>query len=303
MTPPLAIEHVSVRVSDLSAAVSFYRDVVGLAEITRADGTVYFGCGRDENFDLAVAQGTPGLDHFALRVAGTDALDSRVAELAAEGVSVERLGGVEPGQTEVVRFALPSGVPVELVTVEDSDYPHDEAVAFPDRADSAPVALDHVNLSSPCIREDVEFLTDILGLRLSEVVGTEDDWNLAFARCGEQHHDVAVGSVSSTDSVGFHHVAWEYTGIEHMKQVIDRITRAGISLERGLGRHHAGNNLYAYFRSPSGIRLEILAEMANVYTDDVRFVDDYEQASVAWGDEAPDRFSEMSAVTGTVDDG
>lgn len=301
MKPPLAIEHVAIRVPDVPDAVTFYRDVFGLAEITRSDDTVYLGCGRDGNFDLAVTRGDPGFDHFALRVPDTDAVDACTAELEAEGVPFGRADGVEPGQAEAVRFALPGGVPMEVVAVEESTYPHDEDVRFPERADRAPVALDHVNLSSPRIREDVEFLTDVVGLRLSEVVGTENDWNLAFARCGEQHHDVALGSVPATESVGVHHVAWKYTGIEHMKQVIDRITRAGIALERGLGRHHAGNNLYAYFRPPGGMRVEILAEMANVHTDDVRFVEEYERASVAWGDGAPDSFSETAAVTGTVD--
>jgi len=241
---PTTVDHVEIQVDDVSKASDLCHNVLGLAKVSAADGNVYFGCGRDDSFDLAIAEGTPGLDHVALHVGGPSAVETQTRQLADAGL-----------------------------TTTDVDDPAPLA-----RADRAPVALDHVNITTPAVRDDTELLTEVVGLRLSEVVG-------------------------SHEPSGLHHIAWEYRGLEHRKQLIDRLAASDTPLERGIGRHYAGNNLYSYFRSPGGHRMEILAEMARVHTTAVSYVQDYESASVAWGADPPDTFSRVSGIVGGVEPG
>lgn len=55
-------EHVRLQVEDLDNAVEFYEEAFGLAVVSRDDECVYFGCGYDENYDLAVQKGCRGLN-------------------------------------------------------------------------------------------------------------------------------------------------------------------------------------------------------------------------------------------------
>ncbi|MCW8173575.1 hypothetical protein D8S78_23200 [Natrialba swarupiae] len=116
------IEHAVLEVTDLDEAVEFYTDVVGLVELERADDVVYLGCGLDENYDLGLVEGQTGVEHFALRVTAEE-IEEYESRLDDAGVETERVSD-EPGQTDGLRFSLPSDVEMELVTVADSSYHH-----------------------------------------------------------------------------------------------------------------------------------------------------------------------------------
>lgn len=73
-------------------------------------------------------------------------------------------------------------------------------------------------------------------------------------------------------------------------------TMGHFNIERGIGRHHAGNNIYAYFWEPGGNRFELCTQMAVVMTDEPTHSKDYESATTAWGPEAPETFSKGSGL-------
>ncbi len=115
---PLAVHHVSVNVSDIDLAITFYTDVLG--------GTVR-GDRPDFGFpgawiDLGTSQlhlieaPTPPVlgQHFAIAVAD---LDAAVAELRHRGVSVNDPSRVGPGRQSFV--ADPDGNTVELYELVD----------------------------------------------------------------------------------------------------------------------------------------------------------------------------------------
>lgn len=293
------IEHAKVHVNDLDAALPFYTDAMGLVEVDRADGTVYLGTGLDDNFDLAVAEGGTGIEHFAVRASDESAVDDVVERLSDRGVDVGRVDGEEPGQVAGVRFHLPSGVPMEVVAVADEAYEHAN-VSDTGRAGHAPSTLDHVQFFTPDVNEDLGFLRDVVGMYVSDTVGPRDDLEIGFARCNTLHHDVALKAAppDGPDHASLHHVAWGYDGIEHMKLFLDTVCERGMEFERGLGRHYAGNNLYAYFWEPGGNRFEMCAEMAVVKTDEPQHTVDYETATTAWGPGAPESFAEGSGLVG-----
>lgn len=291
------IEHVGIHVGDVDGAVEFYTNAMGLVEVARADDTVYLGTGLTENFELAVTEGGTGIEHFAVRAADTDVVDDYEARLLRANVESERVDGNEPNQETGVRFELPTGVPMEVVTVTDEAYPHSNASSNA-RAGHAPSSIDHVQLFTPDIDADLEFLRDAIGLHVSDVAGALDDLEVAFARCNILHHDVALKAMppEGPDHASLHHVAWGFDDIAHMKVFLDTVCGRGMEFERGIGRHNAGNNLYAYIWEPGGNRFELCAEMAVVKTDEPNHVEDYETATTAWGPEAPESFDVGSGL-------
>jgi catechol 2,3-dioxygenase len=103
------VEHTQVSVENLEAAVSFYRDTIGLAEIARENGVVYPGCGYDNNWDLGLSEGEPGFDHVALRLGNTAELDEYEDLLAGNGVDYTRAESEESGVTHEHRFRTSVG--------------------------------------------------------------------------------------------------------------------------------------------------------------------------------------------------
>src|SRR5579871_3593787 len=99
-------EHVELRVRDLEGTAAFYRDVVGMSEVARADGVLYLGFGLDENYDVALVEGEPGLLHFAIRLDNDDEVARYERRLREAGIESERRDEAEPNQEAAVRFRL-----------------------------------------------------------------------------------------------------------------------------------------------------------------------------------------------------
>ena len=193
MSAPRRFEHARLRVPELAAAASFYAEVMGLVELGRANGTVYLGAGLDTNFDLALVEGSTGVEHFALRADGDEQLEALERAVNLAGVSTERHGGEGPGELEVLTFLLPSGHRMEFVTVEDQRYLEPYRPAVEGRGAMGLLDADHINLTCPDARGLSEFLRDALGFRVSDVIELEDgSWLGGWTRMGELHHDLAV---------------------------------------------------------------------------------------------------------------
>jgi catechol 2,3-dioxygenase len=257
------LEHATLYVTDLEEAVAFYTDVLGLVELERTDDAVYLGCGLDGNYDLGLVEGQTGLEHFAVRVDDADELDEYERRLADADVDVERPETAEPGQADAVRFALPGGVEMEFVTVEDAAY-HHPTRSVGDRSRVTPRDFDHVNVMTYDVDADLEFLTEHLEFTVSDRIESETGITVqAWTRHGEYHHDVGL---STADNVSYtlNHVAFEMENLEHIKAFCDRLTEHGYQLELGPSRHNAGSNIFAYLWSPGGNRVELTAEMATV---------------------------------------
>lgn len=257
------LEHAVLRVTDLETAVEFYTDVLGLVELDRDDGVVYLGCGLDENYDLGLVEGGTGVEHVAIRVDEPGQIETYEARLADADADVRRTDGREPNQVDGVRFTLPSGVDVEFVTVADDGYLHPtEAVG--DRLGVAPLDLDHCNLMSHAVDEDVRFLTEHADFAVSDKIVDADGSSVqSWLRWDEFHHDAGFTETTDPDET-LHHLGFRMDSMEHIKRTLDHLARHGYELELGPSRHNAGSNLFAYFWAPGGNRVELSAEMATV---------------------------------------
>lgn len=256
-------EHATLRVTDLEESVEFYRDVLGLVEIERTSDTVYLGCGLDENYDIGLVEGETGVEHFAIRMADGDELATYESRLDAAGIPTERTDGAEPNQVEGVRFTLPSGVDMELVTVADASY-HHPTTTLDGRDRIAPLDVDHINLMSWNVDRDVDVLTEHLDFEVSDEIRGESGFSVqSWLRFGEFHHDIGI---STADNVAYtlHHLSFEADSMEHVKRLCDGLADDGYELEYGPSRHNAGANVFAYVWAPGGNRVEISTEIATV---------------------------------------
>jgi catechol 2,3-dioxygenase len=277
-------EHAELNVQDIEATTAFYKDVIGLTELSRDRGVVYLGTGLDENYDVALSEGGTGVSHFAVRVETLDDLDRYERRLADAGVETARNDYEgEPGQEAGLRFDLPTGTRMELVTVDDRRYHHSNETPGGGRGGAAPVDVDHITLVSPDVQSDAEFLADRLDFDISSVVTDDGEkWEGAFTRRGDYHHDVAF-LPNPVEEMTIHHMAWEVRSIDHMKAFIDRLSQHGTELEFGIGRHYAGDNIFSYFWTPGGNRIELTAEMATIDPQAETEYVPFEQAISAWG--------------------
>lgn len=297
MTGVQKIENAHLKVTDLESSLDFYTEAMGLVELDRSDGTVYLGCGGDDFFDLAVSEGGTGVEYFTIRVDDQSELDGFADILRDENVDVEEGSVLGPGDAPAIRCSLPSGITMQLAVFDKPRYIH--SADRPHDNNFGPVDIDHITLATHKIKDDVAFLEDTLGWNISDVFQAgEDIWVMAFARYGDHHHDVGFFASEDSDNT-LHHLAWTCKSFDHMKEFADTLSNNGHRLEMGLSRHYAGDNLFAYLRTPGGNRFELTAEVARLDDATATEYHDVESGTSeiisAWGGiTSPDSLDECS---------
>lgn len=294
------LAYAELRVDDAGASLAFQRDAMGLRELAREGERVFFGCGADGSCDLVTTPGGTGVASFAFSVDSEDDLARYAARLADAGVASERRADPAPGFGSALRFQLPSGHTMELVTAPEADvYRHPAYARLAPSVGVAPGDLDHITIgieSSDAIKATVELLRRALDFKASDVIElAPGDWLGAWTRCGEAHHDLGLMRCGPGETL--HHLAWELDGLGHVAAAADALAAAGQPLETGPGRHGVGGNVYAYFWAPGGNRYELSAEMPRVPggrdEPHVRLARSFNSFS-AWGIPRPETFTRGS---------
>jgi catechol 2,3-dioxygenase-like lactoylglutathione lyase family enzyme len=155
------------------------------------------------------------------------------------------------------RFFSPDGLPFEI----SSDVARRAARTL-QRGEGVPERTSHIVLHSPKHKDAANFFVNVLGFRLSDWIGD----SLAFLRCNEWHHRIAV--LPGPPCVN--HVAYDMPDIDEMMRGIARLKRMNVELLWGPGRHTVGNNTFSYFSTPNGFSLEYTSELERV--DEERWV-------------------------------
>lgn len=259
------LAHVAFSVPDLELASNFYRSIFGLTVLEQGPTYRYLASGWSRTFELAFREGEPGMDHFAFSVCGPEALAAAGARLRDAGIACIDVSEA-PGLMGGLSFALPTGHQMQLVVESDpAALTVTPAPGAEHRVGVGPVPIEHITLHAHDIRSNVELLTSVLGLRMSESIQPPDAprWGNTFLRAGQMHHDLGM-IVNPEDRPGLHHFCFEVPSVAELIRVSDALSGWQIPLDCSIGRHISGNNVFIYFKDPFGARLEVNTGMARI---------------------------------------
>lgn len=250
--PVTALRSVDLGTPDLDRSVAFYRDVWGLAPVTREAGVVYLrATGRDHHVVALYQSEQPELGAVTFRAARADDLDSIAANAQAEGARLIRSPAPNqaPDGGMMLAIRAPDGGVLRFVHDDLSHMPEPQQGDRPER-------LAHVNLNSTDVDRSAAFYERALGFRL-----TDRSKAMAFVRCNSDHHAVVIADAKVS---GLNHVAFLMPNLEAVMRGSGRMIDAGYPIAWGVGRHGPGDNVFSYFIDPVGTVIEYTAEVLQV---------------------------------------
>ena len=250
--PILGVRRVEIECSDLVSAARFYSDVWNLRAVERTSDSIYFrGTARYHSI-LSLHQGSgPQIRRLVLDVGTADEVRGLHDALKKAGLSTQSPAPLnEPGGGFGFGFVDEEGRHIALCSnVSDHE-------SLPDAIDQ-PRKIAHVNLNAVDIEKTNKLFTDVLGFKLIDHSGP-----LHFLHCKSSDHASIV--TGSTGQPTINHVAFELPTWESVMRGAGRMRDAGYPIEWGVGRHGAGNNVFAYFAGPDEMPLEYTAEVAQI---------------------------------------
>lgn len=247
------VRSVEIEVADVGRAAEFYAQVWGLAEVERRGGSCYLRGTGEYHHILALHQaGGRGTFRRVVFDAAdrktVDAIHRQVIEHLGKSVACQELQW--PGGGYGFGFKDPEGRNLAVVCdVAD----HRDAADVPDR----PRKIAHVNVNSGNHPAATRFFCEALGFRVIDETG-----GLLFLHCDNTDHNSIVISKESRNTVN--HVAFEAPNLDSVMRGAGRMKDHGYPIEWGIGRHGAGNNVFAYFAGPEEFPIELTGEVMQV---------------------------------------
>ena len=117
-----------------------------------------------------------------------------------------------------------------------------------------PQRLSHITRMTPSVPRQLDFYTQVLGLRLSDRSG--DGVAFLHAPHGGDHHLVAF---AGGPGAALHHLSWDVPTVEDVGLGMSRMQAAGYHTGWGVGRHVLGSNYFYYAQDPWGSWCEFSA--------------------------------------------
>jgi catechol 2,3-dioxygenase len=277
------IGHIALTTPDLEASHRFAHDLLGLDEVERRDGTIYYRAwGEFEHHSLSLREGPVGVDHLAWRTKRAEDVDAFADRLAAAGIDVDRVeAGAEAGQGSAIRFTTAGGHPFEIYyEIEKPKAPEEirsrllSQPATSHRRGASPRRIDHYNLATAVgtVAEAQAFLTEQMGLKTREYVAPSDGPLIAaWMSVTSNVHDTAiVADMANPDESGrLHHVAYYLDTYEDVYRAADIFREAGLELDAGPGIHGIGRAMFCYLKDPgSGHRFELYSGGYQIFDPD-----------------------------------
>jgi catechol 2,3-dioxygenase-like lactoylglutathione lyase family enzyme len=297
----LGVLSITLEVPDLDPGIRFYTDAGLLADVS---GTVAsLRCPDQDRPSIVLMVGAPRkrLHHISLRAEDLDGIASGLAEHG--GRLVPAPAGFEDNGLWVED---PHGMLLHLV-----DRPADPPLAAtgdafsinaPGRiarthrsailprtsyAPAKPLRLGHVLVFTPDVSRSVAFMTDALGMGLTD--RAQDVIAFTCARRDSDHHVIAF---AKSPGVGFHHASFQVNDPDEVGRGGEALvakTRLG---DWGFGRHTIGSNFFHYIQDPWGSWFEYYSDMDHIEDYALWTPTNYamEDALASWGPKVPHDF-------------
>ena len=246
------LQFVAHAVPDLAAERKFYGETWGLVEVADEDGKIYFAAeGSAQPYVVRLRQDndkkTDLIGFSAKNRADVDAIYAQAMaagckSIAEPALAVGQFGGY------CAQFFDPDGRALEVNCETNQRTARDL-----DAGEAIPVGLSHVVLHSPDHKALTKFYEDVLGFKTSDWIGEF----MVFLRCNPAHHRLAI----MPGKPSLNHVAFDVRSIDEMMRGLARMTKEGVTLSWGPGRHTAGNNTFTYYLTPNGNAVEYTSDL------------------------------------------
>lgn len=255
--PPSLIRrlgHLSIGVADLARSVDFYSRACNLRLVDHQKDIAYLRSRYEHHCLILHQSATPGLEHLGFETLDDHATDRLRHELQRRDVPI-RESADEPGRVGLsFQFRDPEGMWVAVYRTMDRLAGTVSCGAF------NLVKLGHFNIATRQLEAQKEFYRSI-GFRISDYRRERG----LFLRCNPDHHGLAF---IAGNRAGLRHHAYELSGWDQMKLVLDWMFREGITPTAGPHRHGPGNNIALYVRDPDRFHIEFYCEMEQIEDDE-----------------------------------
>lgn len=248
------IAYVRSGTADMTTAVDFAVDVVGLELVDHSNGHAYLRA-DSRHHCLAFVEGESGVLSTAFTLSDEDALAAAESELEAAGVKVsrgDRAGAAARHVRDYLAFEDPFGNVVDLV-IDQTQL--SRPVRFGRTAGIT--EFGHLCVDAPDVREAYKFWSTLFNAKVSDWIG-----ELAcLMRIDPVHHKLAV---FKGDGPGLCHMNFQVSSIDDVMRSWHFLTERGVEIEMGPGRHPQSTAIFLYFKGPEGLTYEYSYGVRNI---------------------------------------
>jgi catechol 2,3-dioxygenase-like lactoylglutathione lyase family enzyme len=277
------IDHVCLMVDSLEEARGRWCREFGLLDRGEEGGRVLLAC-EDEPYSLELVSGEAGHHHTAFELVRDFPLEEAAGVLDGAGVDYVEIEGS-------IHLRDPEGFGIELMPFAERPRWVAHARRSHEVRPGAPRRLGHVNFLSALLDDGLRFYTEVLGMRVSDRLGSEGVW----FHLGTDHHVMALIDKSTSH---FHHLAFDVVDVGQMRDMLDRVARHGRWLGWGPVRHGVGGNVASYVRIvEESCFVELYCDMEQLQPDhEPRVWPDDRFSSNTWGPLPPRSYFRFDPV-------
>lgn len=261
------LAHVEMLTDRYAESLDFFTRVYGLTLSGEDERSAYLRAYDDYEFHSLklTRHHTTGVGHVAYRVSSPEALERRVAAIAASGYRVHGWVEGDPGHGRAFRFEDPFGHVFEIYwetvryVAPDGERPALKNIAqrYHGRG-CAPRRLDHLNLLATDVGEFRRFMETCLGSRVTELIQLD---NGRLGGCwftiNNKTYDLACTEDHSGGTGRLHHVTYATDTREDILRAADLFLEHGVHIETGPHKHAIQGTFFLYVWEPAGNRVEL----------------------------------------------